>query len=268
MGALLVHGQFLGRSALSSRAAGFICAELEATVPEDEVATHTHAEGHFVLVRSGHYVSTAQGAPEVAGAGLVLYNPPGTTHRDRFRGAGGRFFTVSVACAELERLRGAASLPDRAVALGADSLRLATELADQVAHADASQLELESLGTALVDSVAVRFRRALAGVPPWLLRARELFFDAAAADHRLAAVAAEVGVHPVHLVRAFRGHFGLTPGAFLRRLRLNRAAALLRSPRLALVEVGLRSGYHDQAHFSRSFKRAFGVAPREYRRRS
>ena len=70
MGALLVHGQFLGRSALSSRAAGFICAELEATVPEDEVATHTHAEGHFVLVRSGHYVSTAQGAPEVAGAGL------------------------------------------------------------------------------------------------------------------------------------------------------------------------------------------------------
>lgn len=268
MHTLLGHGHFLGRPSHARRAGGFAFSELVPTVPEEEVHAHTHPEAHFVLIREGTYVSSAQGAPALGGAGLLIYNPPGTTHRDRFRGAGGRFFTVSIPVGELARVRDALVLPDRPVALAADSLELAARLAAQTREGlDASRLELESLTVALLDSVSRHARRGLGAVPPWLLAARELLYEEACGDHGLTPVARAVGVHPVHLVRSFRGHFGLTPGAYLRRERLNRAAALLRAARLPLVEVAQRCGYHDQAHFCRSFKRAFGLTPSAYRAR-
>lgn len=266
MGALLGHGDFLGQPSHTCRAGGLAFSERVPTIPEEEVSEHTHPEVHFVLVQEGRYVSSAHGAPEVGGAGLLLYNPPGTTHRDRFRGSGGRFFTVSVPAGELTRLGDALALPDGPVALGGESLALADRLAARAREgACADRLELESLTVALLDSVSRNARLGLRALPAWLLAARELLYEELSGDHGLSDVARAVGVHPVHLVRAFRGHFGLTPGEYRRRGRLNRAAALLRVPRLPLVDVGLRCGYHDQAHFCRSFKRAFGLTPREYR---
>lgn len=268
MRTLLGHGHFLGQRSHACSVGGLAFAEHVATVPEKEVAEHTHAEAHFVLVRGGRYVSSARGAPAVGGPGLLIYNPPGTKHRDRFRGPGGSFFTIAVPAGELELVEDALALPDRPLALGPGASELVGRLAARArGDSGAERLELESLTIALLDSMASLARRELEAVPPWLLAARELLFDEFASDRGLSAVARSVGVHPVHLVRAFRGRFGLTPGEFLRRIRLNRAAALLRAPGLALVEIGLRCGYHDQAHFCRCFKRAFGLTPSQYRAR-
>jgi LacI family transcriptional regulator len=69
------------------------------------------------------------------------------------------------------------------------------------------------------------------------------------------------------LYRRFQEHLGHSPGDEIRRVRLERAQQLLRDTHLSLIEVAIESGYADLSHLSRSFKRSFGLAPGQYRRR-
>lgn len=261
----LPHDTFLGRRRLARQAGDFAFAHLEPTVPEAEVARHTHPEAHGVLVMAGRYLSTAAGAPQVAGAGTFIYNPPGTTHRDRFRGVEGRFFTIALPARLMLGLTEALPLPDHPIVADGAAAAVAERLAARSRAEDAGRLELESLGFALLDAVAGAAVRARGALPPWLKRARAMLRDAGSFELSLGDVARVVGVHPVHLTREFQRRFHVTPGDYLRRCRLNRAAALLGAGRLSLLEVGLTCGYYDQAHFSRSFRLAFGLSPREYR---
>jgi AraC family transcriptional regulator len=49
-------------------------------------------------------------------------------------------------------------------------------------------------------------------------------------------------------------------------LRLERARRLLDATDVALSDVALRAGFADQAHFTRLFKRQFGVTPGAFTR--
>lgn len=65
--------------------------------------------------------------------------------------------------------------------------------------------------------------------------------------------------------RRFRSCFHVSPQQYLRKLRLRMAShALLRGGQ-TIVEVALSSGFSDQSHFTREFRRYFGQTPREYR---
>lgn len=65
--------------------------------------------------------------------------------------------------------------------------------------------------------------------------------------------------------RRFRATFHLTPQRFLRKLRLRIASRALVHTDGSLSEIALSSGFADQSHFSREFRRQFGRTPREYR---
>jgi AraC-like DNA-binding protein len=62
--------------------------------------------------------------------------------------------------------------------------------------------------------------------------------------------------------------FGCTPAALIWRRRLERARALLQDPasRIPITEIALSCGFKDGAHFSRSYRKVFGEAPRAARR--
>jgi len=62
---------------------------------------------------------------------------------------------------------------------------------------------------------------------------------------------------------------GLTPAALIWRQRLDRARDLLMDPRTrntSITEIAMRCGFKDGAHFSRSYRKSFGEAPRVTRR--
>jgi AraC-like DNA-binding protein len=65
--------------------------------------------------------------------------------------------------------------------------------------------------------------------------------------------------------RRFRAAFHLTPQRFLRKLRLRIASRALVYTDESLSDIALSSGFADQSHFSREFRRQFGRTPREYR---
>jgi AraC family transcriptional regulator len=81
----------------------------------------------------------------------------------------------------------------------------------------------------------------------------------------LTALAESVSIHPTHLSRAFRQHYGITVGEFLRDLRVSYARRRLAS-HAPLQEIALDAGFADQSHFTRTFRRATGVTPAHFRR--
>ena len=104
-------------------------------------------------------------------------------------------------------------------------------------------------------------------VPFWLGRARDLLHERCGSTVRMSVIAGDVGIHPVHLSRSFRRHFGVTMRAYLRDLRVRRACDELRRTEHSLSRIAIATGFADHAHFTRTFKGVHGLTPRDYRRR-
>ena len=111
-------------------------------------------------------------------------------------------------------------------------------------------------------TVMPRPERARGGLAP-VVRRRVLELMEARASERLTldVLAQEAGLSPAHFARAFKESVGRAPHQHLLALRLDRARRLLETPDAALSDVALRTGFADQAHFTRFFKRRFGVTP-------
>ncbi|MFD5536982.1 AraC family transcriptional regulator [Streptomyces sp. NPDC127079] len=70
--------------------------------------------------------------------------------------------------------------------------------------------------------------------------------------------------HPAHLVRAFSGAYGIAPHQYLMSRRVGRARRLLLDG-VPPGETATATGFYDQAHLTRHFKRLVGVTPGRYR---
>ena len=97
-----------------------------------------------------------------------------------------------------------------------------------------------------VDAVRAKLRRDLTRIPP------------------LEELAREVGCSPFYLSRTFSKETGQTIPQFVRQLRLERAAELLKTGRFNVTEVALEVGYNSLSHFSQAFHQAFGCCPGLY----
>jgi AraC family transcriptional regulator len=73
---------------------------------------------------------------------------------------------------------------------------------------------------------------------------------------------------PYHFHRVFRGMVGETVKGYVRRLRLERAAAKLTFAVESITTVALDAGYDSHEAFIRAFRAQFGCAPGEYRHRT
>lgn len=84
-------------------------------------------------------------------------------------------------------------------------------------------------------------------------------------DLRLEAVARAAAFSPFHFHRIFRALVGETLNQFVKRVRLQRALALLtHRDELSLTDIALACGFASSSDFSRSFKKQFGVPPRAF----
>ena len=82
---------------------------------------------------------------------------------------------------------------------------------------------------------------------------------------KAAAVAALVGCSPSHFSRLFHQSVGIPFGTYVTEQRLARARGLLKLPAMRIGEVAAASGFSDQNHFNRAFKRFGGMTPQQYR---
>jgi AraC family transcriptional regulator len=73
------------------------------------------------------------------------------------------------------------------------------------------------------------------------------------------------GYSVVHFHRIFAAHVGASIAAYVRRMRMERAAQQLRADAAQVTEIALDCGYETHSAFGKAFKQYFGVSPSEFR---
>ena len=72
-------------------------------------------------------------------------------------------------------------------------------------------------------------------------------------------------ISKMQLYRKLKTLTGMTPGEFIKHIRLKQAASLLASTNLNVTEIFYRTGFNNQSYFFREFKKRYNCAPNEYR---
>ncbi|HKC25574.1 MAG TPA: AraC family transcriptional regulator, partial [Thermoanaerobaculia bacterium] len=189
---------------------------------------------------------------------MVALLPDAMPHRER-AGAGGLCVLAQARRGD-DGGRRLASPPGRLRPRPAHGLLGARLYAELMRGDDLSPLVVEDL---LRDLLAESRERVLACR---VARAAERLEEAYRAPPRVAELALDSGVHPDSFSRSFRKQLGCTVPEYVRRVRLRRAARLLRLSATPLSDVAAACGFADQSHLTRQFRDASGFTPGAYRR--
>ncbi|HEY0680612.1 MAG TPA: chromate resistance protein ChrB domain-containing protein [Chitinophagaceae bacterium] len=106
-------------------------------------------------------------------------------------------------------------------------------------------------------------------IPSWAKELKEIIQDQIDTNLTLSLkqISQELDVHPAYLSREFSKYFDdLSFGDYIRKLRIEKAIQLLHSPEYSLTEIAYLTGFSDQSHFTRIFKKVTGKNPSEYRK--
>lgn len=81
-------------------------------------------------------------------------------------------------------------------------------------------------------------------------------------------MARSFGIHPNYMTRTFHEKFGISPKKYLMDLKLKKACRLLTTTTLSIAVISSSLGFDDQLAFSRIFRKEYGNAPSEYRKKT
>ncbi len=102
-------------------------------------------------------------------------------------------------------------------------------------------------------------------LPDWLREALPLADDSEALREGLPALLRLCGRSREHVNRVFKKCLGTTPTAWIAASRVKRAACLLRTTQLSVLDICLECGFESPSYFHRIFREAFGTTPLKYR---
>jgi AraC family transcriptional regulator len=236
--------------------------------PQEYLARHAHDRACVATMLEGSFDLAIARRVHPCPPTAVATEPAGESHANRIGSAGARVVVIQPDPARADFLRPFERVLDRPThqhhaGIAACAARLTRELdhPDDLAPLAAEAAVLEILVT--LSRLALVAERT---PPPWLLRARELVHARFREPLRIVNVAREVDVHPGHLARAFRQHFRMTLGSYVRSLRLDWVATRLLESEESLASLALAAGFADQSHLTRAFKCHSGLTPQAYRR--
>ncbi|MGJ7505422.1 AraC family transcriptional regulator [Variovorax sp. ZT5P49] len=241
---------------------------------------HYHLDCHIALVTDGVQRQTYQSESLLLSRGAIQLMPAGEVH-DGTAGADESYtlhtFRISPALlAGLgEEVTGRHYLPSQPAMVLRDA-HLANELLRAHAslrHAPADPLLNEARVMDLFESIFSRLLRPAPQIVAGTLSPQQFglardFMEANIADKIvLEDLAVLLGLERFRFLKLFKRTVGMTPHAWLLRLRLERAVELIRVNRdMAITDVAHAVGFFDQSHFTRAFSRAYGVTPARFQR--
>lgn len=245
--------------------------------PRGTMAPHYHDEGLMSVVVQGDFREWIGKHERDYGRGHAAFFPAGLSHSQKFGVAGARQIIFRPRASWLDYLTETkARLADAPHAASKELRHLSARLLEEMQHHDAlSALACEGL---LLEIVAAFGRHwtatrtsatttagARATAPLWLRVARDFIHANAFNSPSMTQIATAAGRHEIHLAREFRRFYAISVGAYIRRLRTERAALLLLEAEISISDVAQRCGFASHPHLCREFKAHFGVTPSEYR---
>lgn len=104
-------------------------------------------------------------------------------------------------------------------------------------------------------------------IPAWAKELKEMIQDHIDTNLSLKELSKDLDINPSYLSREFSRHFGnLSFGEYIRTQRIEKAKELMNDPALTLTGIAYLTGFSDQSHFTRIFKKHTGISPSAYRK--
>ena len=237
--------------------------------PRLRLPPHSHDYAVLVLVLSGSFTEACADNVQMRLPGALRILGPGEVHSNDYGPNGAEALLLELPSTTL-------SVLTQGPVTVAGTLHFAPETWEARLACRIWE-ELRTGGTdavvaidALVLELLVRCaRRSSQGdserLPHWLTQVRELMREQFTRRLTIVDLAAAVAVHPVTLRRSFQRTFGQSPRAYLETLRLDHARWAIINTDHDIAAVAAASGFYDQAHLTRTFRRVLGVTPGHFR---
>lgn len=226
------------------------------------MARHAHDYSNVTVVVSGEMEETTDGGEHRGRSCSVLLKPAGTMHANYIVGRqGARTVSIELSdasppAAELRELSWQWLEDPESARAGLELYR---------AFHSASRAEVEHCAIALLAVATSTAKRASRATPAWLDEVKRILDARFDEPIRFELLAADLGLHPVYLSRAFRRYTGLAMGDYVRALRLRHARHLLSETTRTLAAISADSGFADASHLCRVFAETHEVTPKRYR---
>lgn len=229
---------------------------------------HSHDYAYFCFVVEGNYTLKYKERVHLCQSSKLLFFPQFTDHAC-FMHTNSRCFNFLLNAQICEFLTENKPLsPDKVIQKNGQLQQLSLRLYQEFYTLDEfSPLTIEGL----ISEITAEFLRQSdkfigKNAPNWLLKTKDFINEEFINLPNLASIARISNVHPTHLAREFQRHFQITIGDFVRQKRIESAANKLIKSKFPISEIAIESGFYDQSHFNRIFKKATGMTPLIYRK--
>jgi AraC family transcriptional regulator len=264
----LSAGQFHGHVIRSRELGNFRLTE-DAYRRDLFVPRHSHELAYLSFVIQGSYTEYSGNHTRKCTPGTAIFHPASETHSDRFEGAGGHLLSVEIAQSWIDGMAhgGCVTANPKSIKCGAVNMtawRLLRELREPDSF---SSLVIEGLMLQILAEIG-RQQTSRSEPAQWMKIVVDILHEEFDQKLDFGLIAKRAGVHPVHLAREFRKQHRHTLGDYVLHIRIQAACQLLCRSKTPISEIAAQTGFFDQSHLARTFKRLQGCTPAQYRRLS
>ncbi len=220
---------------------------------------HSHSTAQFSTLLAGHSQQSTPSSSMEQRQGVAEYKPIDFNHSNRIGPQGAILLSININ-ANNDAFLSEFGKTNWHLSRMRHAEQMWKTLCSALFHPfDSSHSDLETMVIGLLEDANVK-TMPVKTAPNWLRLAEQALMES---DMSIAEIAKSVGVHRVHLCRAFQGHFGQSVSYYRQRLTLQRGVTALIHGQKSIGEAGYHAGFADQSHFSRVLKHHFGITPRQ-----
>lgn len=228
---------------------------------------HRHERPFLSLLMEGDYWEGYHKNELDCTPDQVVFHPPGDIHEIAFGRETVKSINLEFSIPYFFQLGLDDRTPRERTMFEAPGLcRLMKELQAEVLDRDAfSTLVIESLFLELIAGLGKKgtWDNPKSWLPQILEHIQGNFRD----PIRLVDLAKSAGLHPAYLSAAFRKLVGRTLGEYVRDVRVGKAVEKLKTGQKSLAEIAYETGFADQSHMTRAFRKVTGETPGKLRRK-
>lgn len=236
-------------------------------MPGNWNSTHFHENARFVFVLRGSFVERYERKRRFCQPFTGIFRPPLEKHSEVYD-EGVVCLSVDILPFWIQRLQDYSVKLDKSNDVRNQSITyLINKICGEMIFDDnVSSLAIDTLLT----EIALEMYRGLQDyksekLPRWIDAALEYIHENFSSNLTLNEIASAANVHPAHLARVFRNTRNCTIAEYIRRLRIESAREMLINSDLTLAQISSETGFSDQSHFTKVFKRLTNKTPREFK---
>ncbi len=227
---------------------------------DSQISLHSHDKPYLCLLAFGTYKEESY-TTDIITHGEVVYRTPNYEHSNSFSNKGGLCLNIEI--------------NDHKQFMTLNELQLPIKVTKQKGSVEVYKL-LYALKRGLPNDIlniycyesmiAVINVFNCEGDINWVKKVKELINDNPLASISLDKLSVEFSLHPNYIVRKFKEVTGFKLSEYLTRVRLEHSINHLLTGKENIIAIALESGFFDQSHFNRNFKKHIATTPLHFRK--